>query len=136
MTNTDLTSPGFHPVASGQVERVVESLKAEGWHLYVLPGETAVDRRSFLHAVSSSLPLDPPLVLHNSWDAMEDSLWQGLLDAAPEKIAILWKRSGELQRRSSRDFETAVSVFISVAESLGNESVTGGPTKRVIVLAA
>lgn len=104
--------------------------------MYVLPGKHAVDRTSFLRAVSSSLPLDPPLVLHRSWDAMKDSLWEGLLESEAKKIAIVWERSDVLQRRSPRDFEIAVALLTRVAKSLSDETVTGGSTKRVTVLAA
>lgn len=120
------------PKRAGQI---IEELTAAGWHVHVLPGKHAVDRASFLRAVSSSLPLDPPLVLHRSWDAMKDSLWEGLLESQPKKIAIVWERSDVLQTQSPRDYEIAVAVFTRVADTLRDERVTGGPTKRVTIVA-
>jgi hypothetical protein len=136
MNGLDIKQPGFHTLAPKRAGQVIEKLTAAGWHVYVLPGKHAVDRTSFLRAVSSSLPLDPPLVLHRSWDAMKDSLWEGLLESEPKNIAIVWERSDVLQRQSPRDFEIAVAVFTRVADTLRDERVTGGPTKRVTVLAA
>src|SRR5208282_6398864 len=49
-----------------------------GYTTFMLPEKGIVDRVSFFEAVRTTLPLDPPLVGSRSWDALSDSLWEGL----------------------------------------------------------
>jgi hypothetical protein len=52
-------------------------------------------RQAFFDAVRAALPLDPPLVRSQSWDALSDSVWGGLDSLDTRTIVITWR---ELQR--------------------------------------
>lgn len=42
-----------------------------------MPGDIK-SKDDFFEAVRAVLPLDPPLVLNKVWDALSDSIWEGL----------------------------------------------------------
>lgn len=106
----------------------------DGFMTFVLPRFGIVDRPSFFDAIRSTLPLDPPLVGSRSWDALSDSLWEGLYSLQYSKIVIIWPGAGQMSIRAAADFEIALNVLAEVASLLGDRRATLGATKEVVVL--
>lgn len=123
---------------SGVYERkrlpTLQRLTDGGWRVYVLSGTEISDRRSFFVACSRVFPLDPPLGGHDKWDALSDSLFEGLRSSPAGKIAILWSRADKLRTVLPDDYQVALGVFRDVADLLRNPKMTSGPTKTVCAL--
>lgn len=113
---------------------VTRALERSGCRVLELPAHGIVDRASLFDAVRSSLPLDPPVVGSRSWDALSDSLWEGLRQLDASRIAIVWPNAGALQARASPDFDAAVSVLSDVAATLEDARATLGHPKRLSIV--
>ena len=98
--------------------------------MFLLP-QDLIDRASFFRAVKAVLPLDPPLVGDDNWDALSDSLWGGLDNVDAERIVIIWPQA---HLDASRELQTAAEVLDEVALSLGDEEATDGNPKEVCIV--
>jgi hypothetical protein len=81
---------------------------------------------------SPSTPATPALT-GCSWDALSDSLWEGLYSLEAKQIVIVWPDSSVMSKAVPSDFETALSVLADVAESLSNPDFTNGNPKNVCI---
>lgn len=93
-------------------------------------------RKAFFDAVRSTVPLDPPVMSERSWDALEDSLWEGLFQLPDRRILISWLDASDYATESFEDYEAAMSVLASVADLLADEQATTGRPKDVDVYVA
>lgn len=133
MTAMEL-KPGLHRTGALDIEATRREAEQTGFTTFVLPAMGIVDRASFFDAVRATFPLDPPLVGCRSWDALSDSLWEGLYTHAARRIAILWQGTRAMATSASSDFETALNVLADVASLLADPQATRGITKEVAVL--
>ena len=101
--------------------------------VFVFPTAGIVDRSSFFSAVKSTLPLDPPVMGNHVWDALSDSLWQGLYELPQRRIAIVWPGAQAMGDGAPADFEIALSVLTDVTAGLADTRATLGRTKEVAV---
>lgn len=116
------------------VEETRRQAEQAGFTTFVLPAEGVLDRASFFDAVRATFPLDPPLVGSRSWDALSDSLWEGLYAHESRRIAILWPGASAMANTASSDFETALNVLADVANLLADRQATRDNPKEVVVL--
>jgi hypothetical protein len=93
---------------------------------YVISTGQHVGREAFFDTVRSSLPLDPPLASSRSWDALSDSLWEGIRSLGVNRVVILWPDSSSFSKGAPRDFDIATSALADVAESLADSKATRG----------
>ena len=101
--------------------------------LILPPGST--DRESFFRGIRAACPLDPPLVRNDNWDALSDSLWNGIDELEDSQVAIIWPDSTAMAPAAPHDFATAREILSGIAESLANSDATvGGPTLFAVVL--
>jgi hypothetical protein len=107
---------GVTSVANLDIEAFKQAAEQDGWHVFVLP-DSIESRDGFFDAVRARLPLDPPLLSHRSWDALADSLWEGIDATTAERIVIVWPSSTKLCVHASSDYETAVSILADLAAS-------------------
>lgn len=105
-----------------------------GYAIFVLPSEGISDRASLFDAVRATFPLDPPLIGSRSWDALSDSLWEGLHEHHARRILILWPSTRAIATAASADFEMALNVLEDVASSLADPRATRDSPKEVAVL--
>ncbi|MCB9613172.1 MAG: barstar family protein [Sandaracinus sp.] len=130
MTVTKPTA-GVHLLEAEAIDARQRELSALGFALFVLP-ESGVDGATFFDAARSTLPLDPPV--GSSWDALSDSLWEGLHQHPSRRLAIVWKHTGEMAQQSPTDFALALDVLSQVAELLADSTATVGNPKELVVL--
>src|ERR1700722_16146664 len=90
--------PRLSIVPNLDVDALLDEAKREGIRAYVLPGTGVVGRASFFDAVRATLPLDPPLLGTRSWDALSDSLWEGLRTLDTDRVLIIWPNSTTMAR--------------------------------------
>lgn len=120
-----LLRPGVVRVARLVVEAVGRQASRAGHTVFVLPAEGVDGREPFFCAVRAALPLDPPLAGSGSWDAMSDSLWQGLHALPCSHIAILWPNASSMAAMAPADFDLALCVLGDVADQLADPRVCG-----------
>jgi hypothetical protein len=123
---------GLQRTGAFDVHAVRLDAERAGFTVFVLPD--VVDRASFFDAVRATFPLDPPLLGNRSWDALEDSLWEGLYTHPAHRIAILWPSTRAMETAASAELEIALEVLAHVAQSLADPRFTCGAPKEVAIL--
>jgi hypothetical protein len=88
--------------------------------LQTAEGEILNTEERFFRAVNQSLPLNPPRVFHN-WDALEDSLFGGLLYSGHKHVEIIWPFADDVAASSTHLMIKIVKFFHSVAKSIYDE---------------
>jgi hypothetical protein len=69
-----------------------------------------------------------------SWDALTDSLWEGLHALPDQRIAILWSNARTMARTAPSDFETALNMLTDVAALLADPRAAAGKPKEVALV--
>ncbi|KUH40741.1 MULTISPECIES: barstar family protein [Streptomyces] len=129
--------PGVTSVRTRDVGRIVEAAEAEDCPLYQFSTEDHRGARAFFDAVRHTLPLDPPVVGSGSWDALSDSLWEGIHTLHRRRVALLWRDATAFRDGSPEDFRIAVAVLADVVETLADPTATvGRPTDVCVYIAA
>jgi len=126
--------PGLQRTGVLDVETTRRQAEQVGFTTFVWPATGIVDRASFFDAVRATFPLDPPLVGSRSWDALSDSLWEGLHTHSARRIAIIWPNTRAMACSASSDFETALYVLADVANLLADPRATRDDPKEIAVL--
>jgi Barstar (barnase inhibitor) len=104
-------------VAATDLDRLVAALADEGYVAIVLDGSNITDKASLLAQADIDLPRPDDLHPHN-WDALADTLWNGLVDAAADQLAIVWTGAHHLARSDLQDFLTAVDILARTARDV------------------
>jgi hypothetical protein len=125
--------PGVHEVTSEELAAASAGAASTGATVLSLSSEGASTRADFFDAVRESLPLNPPLMSSRSWDALSDSLWEGIYRLDAPVVAILWTGASDLRRNAPDDFAIAIAVLRDMASSLGNENDTNGEPRQVCI---
>lgn len=125
---------GLQRTGALDVEAARLNAEQAGFAVFVLPTTGIVDRSSFFDAVRMTFPLDPPLTGSHSWDALSDSLWEGLYTFSALRIAIIWQGTRAIATSASSDFEMALDVLSDVADLLADPQTTHGTTKELAIL--
>lgn len=82
------------------------------------------------------MPLDPPLMRNRSWDALSDSLWEGLDSLADKEVAVIWPGWAEMADSDPQSFDIAARILEDLTESLADAEATVGHPKEIAVLLA
>lgn len=127
---------GVHEVSAAELASAVHVGSTMGAAIFSLSTHGAATLADFFDAVRANLPLDPPVVGSTSWDALSDSLWEGIHEVGAAIVLITWTGAADLQRASPKDYETAMSVFRDLISTLGNETYTAGEPQEVCVYVA
>ncbi|WP_266156911.1 barstar family protein [Dyella silvatica] len=125
-------SEGVHWLNDGpDAEAAISCLACNGWTIFRLTsGIRSVP--DFFEAIREALPLNPA-VLSQNWDALSDSLWSGL-DALPtRRILLLWPFADQLKVADCKGFLVASELLTDLCISLGDEKLTTGNPKSVVV---
>ncbi|KNE81693.1 hypothetical protein ADZ36_15235 [Streptomyces fradiae] len=113
-----------------EAHEVVRAAASEDCLLFQLSTEGRSGREAFFDAARRTLPLGPPLAGSRSWDALADSLWEGIRALERDRVVLLWPDAASFAETSPEEFRTAVDVLTDVAVSLSDEHATvGRPTE-------
>jgi hypothetical protein len=113
----------------------VPRVEQHGWRVLVLPRGIS-GRVSFFRGVKATCPLDPPLVRDDVWDALSDSLWNGLDALAESAIAVIWPESAVMAEVAADDFSIARDILANISESIADSNATQGQPKQIAVVLA
>ena len=125
---------GLQRIAHTDIEAIRHQAEDAGFATFVLPSHGIVDRESFFEAMRATFPLAPPIVSSHSWDALSDSLWEGLHNHPALRLAIIWPNAGAMSNASAAEFDDALEVLADVAALLADARATQGRTKHLVVL--
>lgn len=129
-------SAGVHVLEAEGARAVLGALSADGARVFEVDTGGLTDKASIIRAFGEVVPLDPPPVYARSWDAFDDSLWEGLRLLGQERIALavygeFWVNEpfGAVQ--------DALDVLGHVVKLLGDERATvGAPVALCVFLVA
>lgn len=131
-------SPGLHKVVSLDVAATAAEAASLGYKVFILPAHGIFDKMTFFDAVRATLPLNPPV--HTSWDALDDSLWEGLYELTEDRILILWPNARVMSANGTwstpgfSDFQNALDIFEQAAATLGNPKYAPNPKDVVVIV--
>lgn len=125
---------GFFVTDSRKAKSVLSGCDRDEWRIFRLPAGMA-SSDDFFNAVRCLVPLDPKISRDGSWDALEDSLWEGLHSRVTEtKIAILWPSASLMRESAPTDFMIASEILRELTVTLSDEQFTAGRPKQLLVL--
>ncbi|WP_394830149.1 barstar family protein [Pendulispora rubella] len=124
---------GVQRVAHLDVAATREAAAEQGVAVYELPSSGITDYVAFFDWIRAHVPLSPPIRRAGSWDALKDSLWQGLFDLKPSRIVFIWPNVDAMLPADDRD--TALFILGDVAANLANAAFTQGHPKVFTILA-
>jgi hypothetical protein len=101
--------------------------------VFVLP-DGVESKGELFAAVAATMLLDPPLGPNHVWDALRDSLWEGLSELPDERVAIAWPDALALADADPASFETAVAILNDLIRSLADSMATQRPPKAVSII--
>lgn len=125
--------PGLAIVEQTVVTTIMEEAILRNVPVYVLSTGTTAGSESFFNAVRASLPLDPPLVSARSWDALSDSLWEGVYSLESNRAVIVWPDAWLFKEVDPATYELTLAIFRDVIESLDDFRATNGRPKQLSV---
>lgn len=123
----------LHCITIAEVGRLkAEHGKARKQFTFQTPTKQVINTKErFFEAANASLPLDPPNVLHD-WDALQDSLFGGLLRSGARFVDIVWPFANDV---AIVFLVKAVKFFKLVADSVGGRDDIGASvTVRVFLV--
>lgn len=119
-----------------EADGVIAAAAAAGVPVRVLRTGDRAGRDAFFDEVRAVLPLDPPVETARSWDALEDSLWEGIRVSDEPRLVILWPDAPAYRASSPADYDLAFSTLRDLPATLADERITGGRPKSVAVYVA
>jgi hypothetical protein len=125
--------PGVTFIEPETYEALTEQARGAGLPVFVVSTAGRTGREAFFDAARASLPLDPPVQSARSWEALSDSLWEGIWLQESDRVIIVWPDASEYRTTNEAEYEMALSIFRDVAESLRDATATNGRPKMLTV---
>lgn len=123
---------GLVVIDPADTDYVADEARRAGLRVYKLNTGDGGGREAFFEAVAT-LPLDPPVRSSRSWDALADSIWEGLRRLSDHRIAIIWLDATDFRRLAEVDFEVANFILRDLSESLADPRMTCKASKKVSI---
>lgn len=122
-------------VVEGNLSALKRELQHADYRVFEVEGSRMRGGPSIFQTIRASLPLDPPLVGSDRWDALSDSLFAGVAKLGAERIAILWTNIQVPCKVAPKEFQQALMMFAKLKRQLNRAEVTAGcPASVRIVL--
>jgi hypothetical protein len=105
-----------------------------GWYAFEVGKDQT--KAGFFDSVQRCLPLDPPLGgFRLVWDALQDSVWGGL-DALHSggDVVVYWRDAHRMRTADPSTYETALSVFEQVADSIADPEYNPSPIRLLVLI--
>jgi Barstar (barnase inhibitor) len=125
---------GVHERKGVDIAGLLATLRGGDWPTFTLAGAPK-DWDGFVASIKAVLPLDPPIE-RGIWDAVYDSLWEGIHMLNAEKVVIVWPGSDRLRKGDPLAYEKAIDLFTVLVFSLADPKFTVDHVTRVLVLLA
>lgn len=102
--------------------------------VFVLDLGSRPTRTDFFESVAATLPLDPPAGPGMVWDAIRDSLLDGILSLKAEDVVVYWRNAHEFMTADRQSYEIALEVLADASEALASEEATVGQPMNLRVV--
>jgi hypothetical protein len=127
---------GLNFIDSSGVSGIEADAAADGARRFVISTAGANGRSAFFDAVRRELPLNPPIKGSSSWDALLDSLREGIYELSEDLVVLLWTGAPDLAAADPKGYQNALSVLTAVSEDLADpEYAEERPTKLCCYIA-
>lgn len=128
----------FEFVGSEEMLAFENDLRNDGYQCFVIDGSQIQSGESFFRAVRATLPLDPPVMRDDHWDALADSLFGGLVLLEEVRVAIMWTHADVMRISAAMQFKEALMMLSDIKKQLASATTTAGHPKslRLIVQCA
>ncbi|MFI9004153.1 barstar family protein [Streptomyces sp. NPDC053541] len=103
--------------------------------MFTLSTGGRTDKEAFFRAVREALPLDPPLGPGRVWDALADSVWNGLQELGAPLVVVVWPDAGPVAGAVG-DHGIALDILRELVTSLADDWFTVGRPNGVAVYVA
>jgi len=117
----------IHRITSADFDTTVSQLADDSTVVYRT--DRISDMKSFFYEISRVLPLDPQVHFPVNWDAIADSLWEGLYTIDAERIALFL----QIEQQFASELTVVIDVFEQVSEQLSDPEPTLGRLTRLDV---
>jgi hypothetical protein len=106
----------LNAVATDDLDDLLGALAADDITPIRFDGSGVTDKDSFLARADIDLPRPEDLHPHN-WDALADTLWNGLAATEGAMLAIVWTDADRMAHGDLQDFLVAVDLLVTAARS-------------------
>ncbi|KPI31938.1 hypothetical protein OV450_7013 [Actinobacteria bacterium OV450] len=125
---------GIHQARAAEVEPLLSAWAGSGVRVFEVDTGDAVEQAEIILSLARVLPTEP-LACGQSWDAFEDSLWEGIFQLKEPRVAIAL-RGKHWTNQPHGAVQIMLDILQYVVEALGDEKATAGrPTKLCVLLA-
>lgn len=125
---------GIHQARAAEVEPLLRVWAGSGVRVFEVDTGDAVEQAAVILSLARVLPMEPS-ACGQSWDAFEDSLWEGIFQLKEPRVAIAL-HGKHWTNQPYGAVQTVLDSLQHVVEVLGDEKATvGRPTKLCVLLA-
>jgi hypothetical protein len=117
---------GLTIIDPSQAQEVRDEAARRDILIYVISTRGQAGRDVIFDAIRRALPLNPPILTSRSWDALADSMWEGIYLLNRPCVVVLWPDSSPFSEAAADEFQIALSVFEQVASELADVGFTVG----------
>lgn len=118
MINADI---GFYLIDSLSMKDILLSKEESGVLIFFLSGDIA-SKNDFISSLNATIPMDPPLLQMNNWDATSDSLGSGLDTLIDRALVIAWPNASLMKSCNGEDFQIACNILEEAASYFNSSS--------------
>src|SRR5262245_32731316 len=104
-----MVQPGVTTATPATLRDISEEARRAELPVFEITTGQGSGRAAFFDAVRAVLPQDPPLLGTVSWDALSDSIWEGIHNIESSIVVILWPDASDYREGNSSDYDMAVS---------------------------
>jgi hypothetical protein len=112
--------PGLNFIESSAGSAVEADAVEAGARYFMISTAGAQHQVAFFDAVRRALPLNPPIHGNGSWDALLDSLREGIYELNEPLVLLLWTGAADLASADPKGYQNALSVLTAVSEDLAD----------------
>ncbi|MEV6583677.1 hypothetical protein AB0M92_36685 [Streptomyces sp. NPDC051582] len=125
---------GIHQAKAAEVEPLLRAWAGSGVRVFEVDTGDTVEKAAVILSLAGVLPTEPP-ACGQSWEAFEDSLWEGIFQLKEPRVAIAL-RGRHWTNQPYGAVQMVLDILEHVVEVLGDEKATvGRPTKLCVLLA-
>ncbi|WP_175481862.1 barstar family protein [Marinobacter zhejiangensis] len=108
--------PGLIKISSSQFEDVQWKEYLSEVDEIVIDGKGIVSKENIIDAIRANFPLDPPVESYN-WDAISDSLWEGMDSKYRDTVVVIKGGLDFLKRNDFESYKVVMDIFSDISGS-------------------
>lgn len=122
---------GINFIKENEIAIVRQNAEQKKYKVYDI---NASCKHTIFENIKSKLPLDPPLVSNHVWDALLDSLFEGLSLEKSDEFLLICHETHEYKINHPSDYVIFLDVLKSVSDGLFDSENTAGNPKNLYII--